>query len=86
MSHESEILEYTMNNFKDHVFGFRMTPKVCSAFFDKVMNDYVSTLLKLLIREKHIKGLSIRLNGMKCKYPNNHIGPRLVAMAIMHRI
>jgi len=34
---------------------------------DKVMTDYVSTLWKLIIREKHIESLSILLDGMKCK-------------------
>jgi len=38
--------------------------------FDKVMKDYVSTLWKLLIREKHIKSISIHLE-MKCKYHKN---------------
>jgi len=35
------------------------------------MNDHVFTLWKLLIREKHIENLSIRLDDMKCKYHNN---------------
>jgi len=39
---------------------------------DKVINDYLFTLWKLLIHEKHIENLSIHLDGMKCKYHNNH--------------
>jgi len=40
--------------------------------FDKVMKDYVSTLWKVLIQEKHIERLSICPDGMKFKYHNNH--------------
>ena len=51
-----------------------------SAFFDKVMNNYVSTLWELLIRETYIEGWSIHVVGMKCKYHKN------LAIAIMHGI
>ena len=36
------------------------------------MNDYMSTLWRLLIQEKRIESLSIRLGGMKSKYHNNY--------------
>ena len=36
------------------------------------MNYYVVTLSKLLIRENLFESVSIRLEGMKYKYHNNH--------------
>ena len=47
--------------------------KLGSTFlFVKVMNDSVFTLWTLLIRENLVESLSIRLDGMKCKYHSNH--------------
>ena len=40
--------------------------------FDKVTNAYVFRLWKLLLQEKRIESLSIRLGGVKCKNHNNH--------------
>ena len=56
-------------------FDFEMTPKARFSIIylaDKIMNDYVPALWKLLIREKHIESLSVCMGGEKCKYHNNH--------------
>jgi len=34
----------SIHNFKDDIFDFKMTPEVWFYSFDKVMNDYMSTL------------------------------------------
>ena len=73
-----------MHSFKAHIFSIKWPQRLDSTYrFDKVMNDYVFTLGKLLIREKHIESLSIRQNGMKCKYGTITI---IVAVAIIHGI
>jgi len=56
----------------------------------------LSILRQLLIREKHIESLSIRMDGIKCKHNNNEVKSKSlnrsrehltrVAMAIMHGI
>jgi len=67
MSHLSEISKMSIiHSFKDHSFGLKMTPNT-TFLFDKVITDCVATLWKLLIREKHIKSLFTRLDGMKCE-------------------
>src|SRR6218665_3716078 len=53
---------------------------------DKVTNVYVFTLWKLLIREKRIESLSIRLDGMKCKYHNNHSSHRNHARNLIYNL
>jgi len=57
-----------IHSVRDHSFGFKMPPNHGPTFlFDKIMTDYVAILWKLLIREKHLESLFIRLDGMKCK-------------------
>lgn len=47
-----EILEYVYYAyFKDHIYA----KVLFTLLLDKVMNEYVPTLWKLLIQEKHIK-------------------------------